>query len=295
MVAVLVVLVTAGAAALLAAAQPARADHHAGAGRATAAPADSDLYVQQAEGGTLTGSRLVLRGVSPQTTSFADRPLRASGVGSTAAFVAGWAQTFGDDPPNAALQMGRAPQSRDVAELELRAPRYDPRKRTLTYTVRRLPSTGSSASGGPAQRSRSGTRSFGRATLFIDDGTSPEFNVTIMVSGTGPATVSLALNNATFDYNAPSNPTTGTTVSVGGATGPTGVYVVGMLPAQLTVNLPPGVSQPLSATLLTVITAPASGNVLTGTASVPAGVTVQLLLGPTPVPIANGPFSIPLQ
>ena len=66
--------------------------------------APSYLFVQNADGGTLTESTLTLTGVSAQTGWFTDRPYREAGRTSTLAFLAIWDQGgdfFADNPPNA--------------------------------------------------------------------------------------------------------------------------------------------------------------------------------------------------
>ena len=67
-------------------------------------PALSFLFVQNAEGGTLTESILVLTGVSLQTGWFTDRPHRDAGQVPTENFIANWGEgenSFAHDPPNA--------------------------------------------------------------------------------------------------------------------------------------------------------------------------------------------------
>jgi hypothetical protein len=64
-------------------------------------PALSFLFVQNAEGGTLTESNLLLTGVSLQTGWFTDRPHRDAGQVPTENFIANWGNFFAHDPPNA--------------------------------------------------------------------------------------------------------------------------------------------------------------------------------------------------
>jgi hypothetical protein len=51
------------------------------------------LYLQQAQGGTLTGRTLTVRGVDARTTTFQNRPQRTAGSQLTRSFVAGFART----------------------------------------------------------------------------------------------------------------------------------------------------------------------------------------------------------
>jgi hypothetical protein len=92
----------AGAAALLAAGS-------AGAEDTVAASADF-LFVQTATGMAFDAdqNRLTLRGVSPVTLFFSDRPERVAGNMQTTAFVPFWSEgtdSFLSDPPNADLSI----------------------------------------------------------------------------------------------------------------------------------------------------------------------------------------------
>ena len=65
--------------------------------------AASLLYVQGADGGTLSETTLTLTGVSSKTGYFSDRPYREAGQFPTADFIALWdeGEAFAEDPPNA--------------------------------------------------------------------------------------------------------------------------------------------------------------------------------------------------
>jgi hypothetical protein len=132
----------------------------------------SNLYVQEAEGGTLAkgqgqGYVLTLNGVSLKTTVFHDRPVRTAEVVDTAAFVDGWKSTFGSSSPNAALTFKT--DAENAAVFSLSNPVYDPASNTLTYEATDIPaekgsegvtSTGKTLSQLPAE--------FGASSLFID-------------------------------------------------------------------------------------------------------------------------------
>jgi hypothetical protein len=166
------------------------------------------LYVVQTDGGSLRSSghglQLVLDRAVGRVTTFTDRPARVGGTQSLRRFVAGWPATFGADPPNAALVVDRAPASRDVALLELERPRYDARHDRLTFAVRLLRGTHRPMLRDFAARSdaRTATR-FGRASLFIDDG-SDGFGYTVSLNLLGgsttndPQSFSLTLDNTQF-------------------------------------------------------------------------------------------------
>lgn len=130
------------------------------------------LYVQQAESASIVtdgaASVLVLSGVDPSTTWFADRPARQAGSLETTAFVGGWeAAGFAATPPNAVVQLESG--GRTSSAVVLTDPRWDPDAAELRYTVR--PDDGSSL---PPERT-------GPVALFIDDG------------GGGPAATTMTL------------------------------------------------------------------------------------------------------
>jgi thiol-disulfide isomerase/thioredoxin len=131
------------------------------------------LYVQNASRGTFDGRRLKLHGVAPVVSWFADRPQRSSGILTMRRFVG---DLFGHGPVlNAALDFARNEVS-GVLALTLRAPRWDARRRVLSYRVRRLRTlreTKVAHLDSERRRARI-PRRFGGASLFIDDGQAPE-------------------------------------------------------------------------------------------------------------------------
>jgi len=67
---------------------------------------EESMFVQTAQGLESTNETLTLRGVTPSTLYFSDRPKRVVGHMSTADFVDLWAigdNSFESDPPNAVL------------------------------------------------------------------------------------------------------------------------------------------------------------------------------------------------
>lgn len=131
----------------------------------TEASAPGRLYVQRAESGASdvddTGAgTLSLTGVDADTAWFQDRPGRDAGRMTTGDFVDGWdAAGFGDDPPNAALEISTPSGTSATHVLELSNPRWDEAAATLTYDVT---ATGDGTEVLPAE--------FGGSSLFIDDG-----------------------------------------------------------------------------------------------------------------------------
>ncbi|MGB5301874.1 MAG: hypothetical protein WBP17_01850, partial [Gemmatimonadota bacterium] len=76
------------------------------------------LFIQNAESVSLADGVLTLRGVSPTTLFFSDRPERIAGHGLTAEFVTFWQQAsddgFGADPPNATLAIVTEDEANDI-------------------------------------------------------------------------------------------------------------------------------------------------------------------------------------
>ena len=132
------------------------------AGGETAA---SRLYVQDAAGGTLTETTLVLSGVDESTPWFTDRPYREAGQMTTAEFVALFAEeganSFAEDPPNAdfTCEVEGAVVNQAVT---LTDPVLDETAGTLTYTAALVPSAGD-------DDSFSEITCDGDTHLFIDD------------------------------------------------------------------------------------------------------------------------------
>ena len=132
------------------------------AGGETAA---SRLYVQDAAGGTLTETTLVLSDVDESTPWFTDRPYREAGQITTAEFVALFseegANSFAEDPPNAdfTCESGGEVVNQVVT---LTDPVLDEVAGTLTYTAALVPRAGEGDS-------FSEITCDGDAHLFIDD------------------------------------------------------------------------------------------------------------------------------
>lgn len=108
------------------------------------------LFVQSAEGIAYADGQLTLKGVSPVTVVFSDRPDRIAGHMKTASFVPFWsegADSFKSDPPNATLSMLEG-ETIENAVIELREPKLA--GRDLTYQVKVLegkpPANGGAAS-----------------------------------------------------------------------------------------------------------------------------------------------------
>ncbi len=85
------------------------------------------LFVQNAQGVSLDGGRLRLKGVAPETIYFSDRPDRIVGRITTKEYVDHWAvggNSFAEEPPNAVLSVHHQPQPVDVVVV-LRNPRLE--------------------------------------------------------------------------------------------------------------------------------------------------------------------------
>ena len=85
------------------------------------------LFVQSAEGASLSDGVLRLRGISPTTVYFSDRPERIAGHFTTEACVAWWGEgddSFAADPPNATLSILSGPEPQEIVVV-LKAPRFE--------------------------------------------------------------------------------------------------------------------------------------------------------------------------
>jgi hypothetical protein len=118
--------------------------------------AEESMFVQTAQGVISEDGTLTLRGVTPSTLYFSDRPMRVVGQMKTADFVGLWGEgdnSFETDPPNAVLSF--LEPGDDVPEdavIVIKDPRLE--NSHLTYSIEVLEGTV------PAQA--------GAVTLFID-------------------------------------------------------------------------------------------------------------------------------
>lgn len=97
------------------------------------------LFVQTATGATLVNGKLTLKGVSPMTVYFSDRPTRVAGHIATRELVPLWAEgkdSFLKDPPNATLSTFTADGK--VANLVVELKNPDLNGDRMTYDVRVL-------------------------------------------------------------------------------------------------------------------------------------------------------------
>jgi hypothetical protein len=126
-----------------------------GADTATAAPKKVHLlFVQNAASVELKNNKMILKGMSPTTIFFSDRPDRIVGHIPTAQAMPKWSQgedSFASDPPNAVLSVFTQNKTHDmVVELSNPALKGD----VMTYDIKVL--HGKTIAGG------------GPCTLFID-------------------------------------------------------------------------------------------------------------------------------
>ncbi len=255
---------------------------------AAASAATGDLFLQQAPSGTLSAHKLTLRGVAPRVTTFTDRPQRRASSQPVAGFVSGWRTAFGVRAPNAALEIAGAPAGRDVSVLELRAPRYGARHRTLTYRVRRIAQAGGGLA--PLDR-RADARvrgAFKHATLYIDDaGEQGAGQVFVTLSAPSGQQTSLTFSDARLDFGPQQDAISYTPLTP--ATAPQLIIT----PTSLTATASNGDGGVLVQGWLEVSDGQTA---ITGTASVPAGggASFQLSSG-GPQTLADGSFSIPLS
>jgi hypothetical protein len=118
---------------------------------------EESMFVQTAQGIDSDGTTLTLRGITPSTLYFSDRPQRVVGHMTTVDFVDLWAigdNSFESDPPNAVLAfLEPGAEVPDDAVVVLKEPNLDGAG-NLSYTVEVLEGTV------PAHT--------GPVTLFID-------------------------------------------------------------------------------------------------------------------------------
>jgi hypothetical protein len=100
------------------------------------------LFVQTAKGATLLNGKLTLKGVSPMTVYFSDRPTRVAGHLATGEMIPLWSEgkdSFLKDPPNATLSAFTADGKVANVVVELRNPAFSGEQ--MTYEVRVLQGT----------------------------------------------------------------------------------------------------------------------------------------------------------
>lgn len=139
-----------------------------------ASPRASLLFVQNADGGSLTPVKgrtgtytLRLRGVDAHALYFSDRPERDTGVIAQPALLD---RLFsGSTPPNAAVEILGGTKRQDVMALELSQPRYERAKRTLTYRARSLKEVSNGLAHFDDRLDATLPRRFGAVSLFIDN------------------------------------------------------------------------------------------------------------------------------
>jgi hypothetical protein len=134
---------------------------------------DSAMFVQTADAGTLRPAgegryTLRLTGVDPHAVFFTDRPARDSGVIANRELLS-LLYTPQAPPPNGALVVNDR-GAEGVAPLELSSPDYDPKSATMVYEARELDDlTRPHVAHFADQIDKTPPRSFGRASLFIDN------------------------------------------------------------------------------------------------------------------------------
>ena len=105
---------------------------------------EESMFVQTAEGIDSDGQTLTLRGITPSTLYFSDRPKRVVGHMSTADFVDLWAigdNSFETDPPNAVLAFLKPDaDAPDDAVVVLKEPNLDGAG-DLSYSIEVLEGT----------------------------------------------------------------------------------------------------------------------------------------------------------
>lgn len=149
------------------------------------------LFVQPTGGGRMVSEdgddyRLVLTDVSSRVTSFSDRPARVAASLAVEDFVKKWddGAPFATDPPNAALVIDDAAESRDTFVVELTSAEYDADADRLEYAATLIDEASGRLGSFDAQADERPPAKFGRASLFIDS--SPAFGVNVTLAGIEP-------------------------------------------------------------------------------------------------------------
>jgi hypothetical protein len=92
-------------------------------------PTVASLAVLNAQGATLEGNTLTLKGVSPNSIVFADRPSHAAGHVLTAHFIHEWdegIESFAKSPPNATISvLSKQGDTVEDAVVVLKSPKLD--------------------------------------------------------------------------------------------------------------------------------------------------------------------------
>jgi hypothetical protein len=99
------------------------------------------LFVQSAEGVEFSDGKMTMKGVSPATVFFSDRPERIAGHMTTAEFIPFWgegADSFSKDPPNATLSIFGEGEPTNLV-VEISKPVLNGHE--LTYDIRILKGT----------------------------------------------------------------------------------------------------------------------------------------------------------
>lgn len=112
--------------------------------------------------------RLTLRGISPETIFFSDRPKRIAGTVANARFLAGFCFDA-DDPPNAAVVLSKGTAAQDVLIVELTNPVLAPGTSTLSYNATPLKDGGPVFAFWAGRADTSLPRSFDTVSVFLDD------------------------------------------------------------------------------------------------------------------------------
>jgi len=261
---------------------------------ASAAPeVAQDLYVLNAGAGELDRAgkgkrvfRLLLTDPAGDVTVFSDRPVRRAGHRKLRSFIRDWKRLgFKSDPPNAALVIADAPNSRDVLVVTLSKPRL----RAGGVAFRAKVVKGSATDALKRFRKRVDERvadRFGQVSLFIDPGSQAvDLSFVLTNFPAGPPFV-VNFTNALLAHGA-----FPTEVGAGGPVGAVfaqnAIIVQASGPSPTTVKVESGATVAAGATSIT-------GAVQSLPQGTSGDVTVTSDNGQRTQPLAVGRYSIPL-
>lgn len=158
---------------------------------------------------------LTLRGVSPSTTYFSDRPERIAGSLPTSGFIADGNVFDAEDPPNAAVVLEEPEaEKKDTVVAELSDPSYDEGAGTLTYRAKVLGAGQGDLEHWSPHLDEALPRSFDATSVFIDTALlyqlvffikdnkgNPIPNVTVKYAPGGTADYTSATSDANGEIN----------------------------------------------------------------------------------------------
>ena len=144
---------------------------------ASDAAAESWLFTQGAQGGSLSENAdgsytLALTGIDMHTLAFTDRPIRAAKVVNTSGVVNSWNEIFQGDAPNAVLVELNPAGAEDSVVMTLGTPKMTGSVVTYPVTILADEAISETLEGAVGTRKAAAPMKFNTASLFIDGASS---------------------------------------------------------------------------------------------------------------------------